>query len=128
VLICGGGGAGLSASIFLSALGIESMLVERHATTSHLPKAHYLNQRTMEIFREHGIADLVYARGSRAENMSAVAWYTSLAGNGPLDRKRIYKMDAFGGGMTRDTYARDSACWSGNLPQLRLEPLLREKA
>ncbi len=128
VLICGGGGAGLSASIFLSALGLESMLVERHATTSHLPKAHYLNQRTMEIFREHGIADLVYARGSRAENMGAVAWYTSLAGNGPLDRKRIYKMDAFGGGKGQETYARDSACRSGNLPQLRLEPLLREKA
>ncbi len=128
VLICGGGGAGLSASIFLSALGVESMLVERHTTTSHLPKAHYLNQRTMEIFREHGIADTIYAQGSKAENMGAVAWYTSLAGDGPLDRKMIYKMDAFGGGKTSETYARDSACRSGNLPQLRLEPLLREHA
>jgi len=128
VLICGGGGAGLSASIFLSALGVESMLVERHPTTSHLPKAHYLNQRTMEIFREHGIAELVYSRGSQAENMKAVAWYTSLAGDGPLDRKRIYKMDAFGGGQMHETYARDSACRAGNLPQLRLEPLLRETA
>lgn len=55
VLICGGGGAGLSLSVFLSAQGIASMLVERHETTSNLPKAHYLNQRTMEIFREHGM-------------------------------------------------------------------------
>ncbi|MGH8516945.1 MAG: FAD-dependent monooxygenase, partial [Panacagrimonas sp.] len=41
VLICGGGGAGLSLSIFLSARGIDHLLVERHSTTSHLPKAHY---------------------------------------------------------------------------------------
>ena len=67
VLICGGGGAGLSASIFLSALGVESMLVERHPTTSHLPKAHYLNQRTMEIFREHGIKLRVAGKNFRIE-------------------------------------------------------------
>ncbi|MBL6751950.1 MAG: FAD-dependent monooxygenase [Nevskia sp.] len=115
-------------SIFLSALGIESVLVERHAGTSHLPKAHYLNQRSMEIFREHGLAEPVYSRGSQAQNMGAVAWYTTLAGSGPLDRKLIYKMDAFGGGKTREIYARDSACRSGNLPQLHLEPLLREHA
>eukprot|EP01035_Chromulina_nebulosa_P061551 gene61551-84188_t len=53
VLICGGGGSGLSLSIFLSAQGTKSLLVERHDSTSHLPKAHYLNQRTMEIFREY---------------------------------------------------------------------------
>ena len=128
VLICGGGGAGLTLSFILSALGIESVLVERHASTSHLPKAHYLNQRTMEILREYGLADEVYRKGSQAENMGAVAWYTSLAGDGPLDAKEIYKMDAFGGGRTAETYIRDSACRSGNLPQLRLEPILRAKA
>ncbi|MCK9282706.1 MAG: FAD-dependent monooxygenase [Rhodocyclaceae bacterium] len=128
ILICGGGGAGLTMSFILSALGVESILVERHPTTSHLPKAHYLNQRTMEILREYGLADEIYTKGSQAENMGAVAWYTSLAGDGPLDAKQIYKMDAFGGGTTAETYARDSACRSGNLPQLRLEPILRAKA
>ncbi|WP_432951001.1 FAD-dependent monooxygenase [Kribbella sp. CA-253562] len=29
--------------------------VECHRSTSTLPKAHYLNQRTMEIFRQHGV-------------------------------------------------------------------------
>jgi 2,4-dichlorophenol 6-monooxygenase len=45
VLIVGGGGCGLSASLFLSNLGVEHLLVERHSSTSQLPKAHYLNQR-----------------------------------------------------------------------------------
>jgi 2,4-dichlorophenol 6-monooxygenase len=51
VLIVGGGGFGLATSMFLSNLGIDSLLIERHATPSPMPKARYLNQRTMEIFR-----------------------------------------------------------------------------
>ena len=125
VLICGGGGAGLSLSVFLSAQGIASILVERHETTSNLPKAHYMNQRTMEIFREHGIAEVIYERGSPFENMGQVAWLTSLGGDGPLDRKTIYKMDAFGGGRTEAVYKADSPTRSGNLPLLRLEPVIR---
>lgn len=128
VLICGGGGAGLSLSIFLSARGIDNVLVERHATTSHLPKAHYYNQRTMEIFREHGIADTIYARGTPMEHMGCVVWMTSLWGDGPLDRKLLYRMDAFGGGKLAAAYTADSPTRSGNLPQLRLEPILREQA
>ena len=128
VLICGGGGSGLSLSVFLSAQGIESMLVERHDSTSNLPKAHYLNQRTMEIFREHGIADTIYARGAPFEYMGQVAWLTSLGGDGPLDRKTIYTMDAFGGGKTAPAYEADSPTRSGNLPLIRLEPVIREFA
>jgi 2,4-dichlorophenol 6-monooxygenase len=128
VLICGGGGSGLSLSVFLSAQGIESMLVERHDSTSKLPKAHYLNQRTMEIFREHGLADTIYARGTPFEFMGQVAWLTSLGGDGPLDRKTIYTMDAFGGGKTAPAYEADSPTRSGNLPLIRLEPVIREFA
>lgn len=84
VLIVGGGGCGLAASLFLSDLGIDHLLVERHTSTSHLPKAHYLNQRTMEIFRQHGIADSVYEVGTPREMFSQVRWRTSLGGDGPL--------------------------------------------
>jgi 2,4-dichlorophenol 6-monooxygenase len=128
VLIVGGGGCGLTASILLSDLGVESLLVERHTDTSHLPKAHYLNQRTMEIFRAHGLAEDVYEKGSPLENMATVSWMTSLGGTGPLDRKLIHKMDAFGGGTLGSVYMRDSPSRSGNLPQMLLEPLLRDHA
>ena len=124
VLIIGGGGCGLSASIFLSDLGVQHLLVERHATTSKLPKAHYLNQRTMEIFRQHGVADSIYQVGCPLEKFGKVRWLTSLGGDGPLDRRTIFEMDAFGGGSLRERYNADSPCESGNYPQLRLEPLL----
>lgn len=39
ILICGGGGgSGLSLSIFLSSLGVESQLVERHDSISPCPR------------------------------------------------------------------------------------------
>jgi 2,4-dichlorophenol 6-monooxygenase len=128
VLIVGGGGCGLSSSIFLSELGVESLLVERHEGTSHLPKAHYLNQRTMEIFRQYGIADSVYAVGAGLEKFGKVRWRTSLGGDGPLDARTFYTMDGFGGGSLYDRYLSDSPCPSSNLPQLRLEPILRRHA
>jgi 2,4-dichlorophenol 6-monooxygenase len=128
VLIVGGGGCGLSASIFLSELGVESMLVERHDGTSHLPKAHYLNQRTMEIYRQYGIADSVYDAGAGLEKFGKVRWTTSLGGDGPLDAKILYTIDGFGGGKLFEPYMRDSACPSSNLPQIRLEPILKRHA
>lgn len=128
VLIVGGGGCGLSASIFLSSLGVENLLVERHDGTSHLPKAHYLNQRTMEVFRQYGIADEVYAAGAGLEAFGKVRWSTSLGGDGPLDGRTFYTMDGFGGGSLFEPYMKDSPCPSSNLPQIRLEPILKRQA
>jgi 2,4-dichlorophenol 6-monooxygenase len=128
VLIIGGGGCGLSTSIFLSNLGVEHVLVERHPTTSHLPKAHYLNQRTLEVYRQHGIADRIYEVGAPLENFGKIRWMTSLGGDRPIDRRLIHEMDAFGGGATRERYETDGPSLSTNYPQLRLEPLLREEA
>ncbi|MGQ0480954.1 MAG: FAD-dependent monooxygenase [Pseudonocardia sp.] len=128
VLIVGGGGCGLSASSFLSNLGVDHLLVERHPTTSHLPKAHYLNQRTMEIFRQHGMANAIYEVGCPIEKFGKVRWLTSLGGDGELERKTIHEMDSFGGGSLRAQYEADSPCLASNYPQLRLEPLLRRQA
>jgi 2,4-dichlorophenol 6-monooxygenase len=44
-------------AIFLPSRGVQRLLVERHDSTSNLPKAHYLNQRIMEIFRQYAVAD-----------------------------------------------------------------------
>ena len=128
VLIVGGGSCGLTSSLLLSDFGIDHLLIERHASTSILPKAHYLNQRTMEVFRQHGVADAIYAVGTPTKHMSKVRWRTSLGGDGPLDAKTFYEIDAFGGGKVAPIYAKDSPCPSSNYPQIRLEPLLREHA
>jgi hypothetical protein len=51
VLIVGGGPVGLTLSILLSRLGVDSLLVERHASPTTHPQAHFINNRTMEVFR-----------------------------------------------------------------------------
>lgn len=128
VLIVGGGGCGLTASSLLADLGVNSLLIERHPSTSHLPKAHLLSQRTMEIFRQHGIADSVVAKGSPLDKMSRVRFATSLGGDGELDRRTIFSIDSFGGGSLRHRYESDSPVVCTDLPQIWLEPLLREHA
>lgn len=128
VLIVGGAGSGLSSAIFLSQLGVENYMIEKYPTTSPAPKAHYLNPRTMEIFREMGLSDAIYQRSTPMENMSSVGWYTSLGGDGPLDGKTIYVMDAFGGGKLKEKYERHSPTRAANYAQLHLEPLMKEFA
>lgn len=131
VLIVGGGGFGLTSSIFLSSSGIESMLVERHFAAGRMPKARYLNQRTMEIFRQYGLADEIYQRATPLKFSCEVRWATSLSGDGPLDRKTFFAIDAFGGDPEKaamSEYERDSACQGAQFPQVRLEPFLREIA
>ena len=128
VLIVGGAGCGLASAIFLSHVGVESWLIERHPATSPAPKAHYLNPRTMELFREIGIADEIYDRGAPLENMQRVGWFTTLGGDGPRDRKTLGSMASFGGGDLQEDYSRKSPCKATNYPQLRLEPLLHRHA
>ena len=107
VIIVGGGGCGLTLSSFLSDYGVDHVLFERHNGTSLLPKAHYLNQRTMETFRQHGLGDEIMERSCPPRHMSQVAWATSLGGTDRLDRKVIHKFGCFGGddgGPRAETY------------------------
>jgi len=56
VLVVGGGGAGLTASMLLARQAVEHLLVSARPGTSDLPKAHVLNQRTMEVLDDVGVA------------------------------------------------------------------------
>lgn len=97
VIIVGGGGCGLTLSSLLSDYGVNHILFERHDSTSRLPKAHYLNQRSMEVLRQHHMEEEILEKGSPLWNMSKVAWQSSLGGDGPLDRKVIHTFTSFGG-------------------------------
>jgi 2-polyprenyl-6-methoxyphenol hydroxylase-like FAD-dependent oxidoreductase len=55
VLIVGGGPAGLTASLLLSRHGVESLLVDKRATGSPLPRARGVHARAMEILRVCGV-------------------------------------------------------------------------
>jgi 2,4-dichlorophenol 6-monooxygenase len=87
-----------------------------------------LNQRTMEVFRELDVADEVLAASTPVENMRASAWYAGLAGPRPDHGRQIARLPAFGEGYRDVNWILASPCRSANLPQLRLEPILRRHA
>ena len=128
VLIVGGGGAGLTASMLLSTLGVEHTLVSALPTTSILPKAHVLNQRTMEILGDAGIAEKIYAKSTPAENMAAMGWYAGFVGSDPDFGRLIGKVESWGCGYTNLNWMQASPCRSANLPQIRLEPIMKARA
>lgn len=128
VLIVGAGGAGLTASMLLSDLGIETLTISNAPSTSILPKAHVLQQRSMEIYRKAGAADDIYAAGTPAENMAATAWYAGFVGDDPNYGRLIAKQEAWGAGGDDPAWVAASPCRQTNLPQIRLEPILRKHA
>lgn len=128
VLIVGGGGAGLTSSMLLSGLGVEHLLVSGLPTTSILPKAHVLNQRTMEILEDAGIAEAIYARSTPAQNMRAMGWYAGFAGDDPDMGKTIARIECWGDALDNVNWQQASPLRSANLPQIRLEPIMKARA
>ena len=93
VLIAGGGPVGLTASICLSRLGIESLLVERHSGTTLHPKARNLNVRTMEILRPWGIEEELFAQALPRSWTGQIIYATKLAGR-ELGRMQTASFDS----------------------------------
>ena len=128
VLIVGGGGAGLTASMLLARQGVEHLLVSARATTSDLPKAHVLNQRAMEVLDDVGAAEAIAQRSTPAEQMSATAFYAGFAGPDPDYGHRLQRLEAWGAGREDELWRAASSWRQLNLPQIRLEPLLKARA
>lgn len=128
VLIVGGGGAGLTASMLLATYGVQSWLISATPSTSILPKAHVLNQRTMEVLQDVGVAEAIYAQGTPPQNMSHTAWYLDVAGQEPRAGTLIHKMECWDGGYRDPAWVAASPCRQTNLPQIRLEPVMRAHA
>jgi 2,4-dichlorophenol 6-monooxygenase len=128
VAIVGAGPAGLSASIQLEQRGIDTLLLERRETTSHLPRAHLINVRTMEVLHAMGIADDVYAMSPPEDRWHRVGWWTSLGGPTELHGREIGHVQAWGGGTDASRYAQASPRPFANVPQMRLDALLRRHA
>ncbi len=128
VLIVGGGGAGLTASMLLARQGVEHLLVSARPETSELPKAHVLNQRAMEVLDDVGVAQAIAERSTPAEQMAATAYYAGFAGPDPDYGRRLARLECWGAGGDDELWRAASPWRQLNLPQIRLEPLLKARA
>jgi 2,4-dichlorophenol 6-monooxygenase len=123
VLIVGAGPAGLAAALALSRYGVEYLLVERHPGTAHTPRAHIINQRTVEIFRHLGIEDRFLEVCTPQEMMRNNLWVSSVAG------REVARSETWGTSARRAAdYRAASPSPMANCPQTVLEPLLLESA
>ena len=123
VLVVGAGPAGLTASLALRRYGIDHVLVEQYPATAHTPRAHIVNQRTVEILRHLGIEDRFHAVATPQRMMRNNLWVTSLAG------REVARSETWGTAPDRaGDYAAASPVPMANCPQTVLEPLLLDAA
>ena len=128
VLIVGGGGAGLTAAMLLARQGVGHLLVSARPQTSDLPKAHVLNQRAMEVLDDVGVAGAIAERSTPAGQMAATAFYAGFAGPGLDYGRRLARLECWGAAGADESWRAASPWRQLNLPQIRLEPLLRARA
>src|ERR1700761_3154133 len=119
VLIVGAGPAGLALSAALSRYGVGHLVVERHRGTAHTPRAHIINQRTVEIFRHLGISDRFHAVATPQHLMASNLWVTTLAD------LEVARSETWGTSAERAAdYRAASPEPMANCPQTVLEPML----
>ncbi len=117
VLIIGGGPVGLSAALQLSKLGVATWCVERRNTLSRHPKAGGIHPRTVELFRQWGIADDVLAAALPPHRGEGFSWTTRLVGGIHLGHV-MFDDDPAAGSVEASP---EAGCFT---PQDDVEPLL----
>ncbi|KAL0336004.1 UNVERIFIED_CONTAM: putative polyketide hydroxylase [Sesamum radiatum] len=81
VLIVGAGPVGLVLSILLTKLGVKCAVLEKSNAFSRHPQAHFINNRSMEVFRKlNGLADEILRYQPPVDLWRKFIYCTSLTG------------------------------------------------
>lgn len=123
VLIVGAGPAGASTAMLLGQYGISTLMISRNRGTADTPRAHIVNQRTMEIFRDAGLEADCLAVASPPQHIANTFWLRGLAG------EEMARQWAWGNtpGRMGDVLTA-SPCSFVDLPQTKMEPILLAEA
>ncbi|KAM7464722.1 hypothetical protein LguiA_032843 [Lonicera macranthoides] len=96
VLIVGAGPVGLSLSLLLTKLGVKCAVLEKSTTFSKHPQAHFINNRSMEVFRKfNGLAEDIQKSQPPVELWRKFIYCTSLTGSviGSVDHMQPQDFD-----------------------------------
>jgi len=119
VLVVGAGPMGATTALALARSGVRVHMVSRHRWIASTPRAHITNQRSMEVFRDLGIARRIEELGSPWELMGDTLFTTSFAG------PEIARIRAWGtGDDEHGRYVRASPEPMLDVPQPRLESVI----
>lgn len=81
VLIIGAGPVGLVLSILLTKLGVKCAVLEKSSGFSRHPQAHFINNRSMEVFcKINGLADEILRHQPPVDLWRKFIYCTSLTG------------------------------------------------
>ncbi|CAH1433845.1 unnamed protein product [Lactuca virosa] len=96
VLIIGAGPVGLVLSVLLTKLGVKCAVLERSMNFSKHPQAHFINNRSMEVFRRlDGLAEEIQRCQPPVELWRKFIYCTSLTGStiGSVDHMQTQDFD-----------------------------------
>lgn len=123
VLIVGAGPAGASTAVFLGGQGVNAMMISRNRGPADTPRAHIVNQRTMEVLRDAGLEADSLAVASAPDNLANTFFLRGLAG------EEMARQWAWGNNPARmGDVLSASPCTFVDLPQTKMEPILLAEA
>jgi 2-polyprenyl-6-methoxyphenol hydroxylase-like FAD-dependent oxidoreductase len=123
VCITGGGPVGLLMSILLTDMGVNHCLIEKKTAATAHPQAHFINNRTMEIFQSHcnKVFQAIIRSSPPSDN-----WRDFVYGYSVLGRQ-FARVDHFSPEVTDPAYFNMSSTSCVHLPQNALEAILRDE-
>ena len=123
VLVIGSGLTGASAAVMLARHGVRTMMISRGRWVADSPRAHIVNQRTMEVMRSIGLEAACRAAATPGELMANHTMMTAVNG---LEFGRMW---TWGNDPARaGEYLAASPGMGCDLPQDRFEPILVDQA